>query len=227
MALILSLETATKVCSVALHKNGVLLGIKEQSGDYSHSELLNKFILQLLAETNVTFEQLEAIAVSKGPGSYTGLRIGVSTAKGLCYALNIPLIAVDTLKAMSLRAFNFVKSENATYLPLIDARRMEVYSGRYDGRQNLLSPIVAKIIDEESFNEYEGQEVYYFGDGSEKCKELFSKLNFKQLETIFPSSNELGILANNLFVVSEFEDVAYFEPYYLKDFLATTPKKLL
>jgi len=227
MALILSLETATKVCSVALHNNGELLGIREQSGDYSHSELLNKFIAELLEETAITFEQLDAIAVSKGPGSYTGLRIGVSTAKGFCYALNIPLIAVDTLKAMSLRAFNYINKEAAIYLPLIDARRMEVYSGAFDGNQKSITSIVAKIIDEESFSEFEGQEVYYFGDGAVKCKELFSKLNFTLLDTIFPSAAEIGILAELSFKKLLFEDVAYFEPYYLKDFLATTPKKLL
>lgn len=227
MALILSLETATKVCSVALHKDGELLGVKEQSGAYSHSELLNQFIAELIEETDIEFNQLEAIAVSKGPGSYTGLRIGVSTAKGFCYALSIPLIAVDTLKAMSLRAYRSVKNEDAYYLPMIDARRMEVYCGVYDFDLNLIVPVSAQIIGEESFGELHSKEVFYFGDGAEKCQGVLSHPSFTRLEAIFPSAIELGMLAKLKFELSEFEDVAYFEPFYLKDFLATTPKKLL
>ncbi len=228
MALILSLETATKVCSVALHQENELIALTEYDGDYSHSEKLNEFILEVLGKSNRKFNDLEAIAVSKGPGSYTGLRIGVSTAKGLCYALDIPLISIDTLQSMALKAFYQLNDINAVYCPMIDARRMEVYCGFYDFEQKLLVPIAAEIIVENSFEKWKDKKVYFFGDGAEKCCEtLKSKENFIYLDQLTPSAKELGELAIQKMNSSAFEDVAYFEPFYLKDFVGTKAKKLL
>ena len=233
MALILSLETATKVCSVALHQlnnpiaNG-LIALSEYQGDYSHSEKLNEFIMEVLQKADKKFEDLEAVAVSKGPGSYTGLRIGVSTAKGLCYALDIPLISVDTLLSMALKAAEEVEDETAIFCPMIDARRMEVYCAFYDAQQQLLTPISAEIIDEHSFESWNKRKVYFFGDGAEKCRAtLKAKSNFFYLDQITPSAKELGRLAMQKMQNNEFEDVAYFEPFYLKDFIGTKAKKLL
>lgn len=228
MALILSLETATKVCSVALHENGELLAIKEVNADYSHSENLTLFIQNVMGQANRQLGQLSAVAISKGPGSYTGLRIGVSSAKGLCYALDIPLIAIETLKSMSSSAKQSLSKGNVVYLPMIDARRMEVFCAAYDTSMNLVMETAAEIVDENSFANLNDQQICYFGDGAEKCqKQLSAKHNFLFLPNIFPSANALGRLAYESFQANKFEDVAYFEPYYLKDFVATTPKKLL
>tara|TARA_R110002049_G_scaffold218363_3_gene389853 strand:- start:6925 stop:7611 length:687 start_codon:yes stop_codon:yes gene_type:complete len=228
MALILSLETATKVCSVALHQDGNLLAIKEVNGDYSHSENLTLFIQGALSEADKKLDDLDAVAISKGPGSYTGLRIGVSSAKGLCYALDIPLIAIETLQSMSTTAKLQSGLLDVIYLPMIDARRMEVFCAAYDSNMNLIRKTAAEIIDENSFEDLKNHQVYYFGDGAEKCQETLSvKDNFHLLHDIFPSANALGLLADARFKASKFEDVAYFEPYYLKDFVATKPRKLL
>ncbi len=228
MALILSLETATKVCSVALHQDGELLAIKEINADYSHSENLTLFIQETLSEVNKCLTDLDAVAISKGPGSYTGLRIGVSSAKGLCYALDIPLIAVETLKSMSLTAKQSHDAIESIYLPMIDARRMEVFCAAFDVDLACVRDTAAEIIDENSFLDLNVQQVYYFGDGAEKCqKELSAKKNFTYLPQLFPSAHALGLLAFARYKANQFEDVAYFEPFYLKDFIATTPKKLL
>ena len=227
MSLILGLETSTKICSVAISNGNKLLAIKEEGGAYSHSEKLTLFIQDVLSQAGLKLEDVDAIAVSKGPGSYTGLRIGVSVAKGLCYALSKPLIAIDTLQAMAL---NMSKQKSGKiYCPMIDARRMEVYTALYDEDNNSIEPVNAKIIKESSFADYlKDKPIVFFGDGSEKCKETF--LNTENAifsEEGLPSAEFINELAQQKLLKNEVEDVAYFEPYYLKDFIATTPKKLL
>ena len=219
MALILCLETATKSCSVALAQDGKLLACKEEvSEKYSHSEQLTVFIETLLEEQNWQAKDLDAIAVSKGPGSYTGLRIGVSTAKGLCFALDKPLIAISTLEAMAVGMAQ--KQPGKMYCPMIDARRMEVYCSLYkDGQQ--LADITAKMIDEDSFSEeVEKEEVFFFGDGADKCQETITHSNAIFVANVFPTAKDMLMLAEEAYSRQDFEDVAYFEPYYLKDFVA-------
>lgn len=242
MSLILGIETATKICSVAISRDEKLLALKEIGGEYSHSENLNHFIELACAEAKITLNQLDAIAISKGPGSYTGLRIGVSTAKGLCYGLDKPLIAVDTLKALTIGVimshlhilplgarpdFSGEGQGGALFCPMIDARRMEVYTALYNSKFEIIEPISAKIIDENSFaNFLEKNKVVFFGDGAEKCKSILNNHpNAVFIDNVEPSAQYVNQLASSKFKQVIFEDVAYFEPYYLKEFLATTPKK--
>jgi len=228
MSLILGLETSTKICSVAISNGNKLLALKEEGGEYSHSEKLTVFIQDVLKEAGVELNQIDAIAVSKGPGSYTGLRIGVSVAKGLCYALYKPLIAVDTLQAMARTPF--LKAERGHLLcPMLDARRMEVYTAIYNQNNEVVEAVNAKIIDEHSFAEQlKNNKIIFFGDGAEKCKAILSK----HPNAIFsnegnPSAQYINKIAQEKFDLKQVEDVAYFEPYYLKDFVGTTAKKLL
>ncbi len=229
MSIILGIETATKVCSIALSKDDELLAIEEVGGAYSHAENVTNFIEKVVKKANIQFNDIDAIAVSKGPGSYTGLRIGVSSAKGLCYALNKPLIAIDTLQAMALRMAKQTSDKNLLFCPMIDARRMEVYTAIYNASNELIEPISAKIIDENSFSKYlNNQKVMFFGDGAEKCKTLFSgNKNAFFNESVLPSAIEINELALKKLNNNQLEDVAYFEPFYLKDFIATTPKKII
>ena len=222
MALILSIETATTNCSVSLSKNGETLLLKEDyDSNYSHAERLHIFIEDILKEAKFERSQLDAIAVSKGPGSYTGLRIGVSAAKGLCFALDIPLISISTLEALAHQ----VKTENGVIVPMLDARRMEVYSAVFSSDYNLLRPIEAQILEEHSFEFYLGKsEVYFIGNGVEKTKALIKHNNAVFIEGKLPSANEMSILAYAKYKKNDTEDVAYFEPYYLKDFVALKPK---
>lgn len=227
MSLILGIETATKMCSVAISRDGVLLALKETGGEYSHSENLNHFVELACNEANIKLNELDAIAISKGPGSYTGLRIGVSSAKGLCYGLEKPLIAVDTLKALTLAVIksNSFVSETL-FCPMIDARRMEVYTALYNSNLEMIDPISAKIIDESSFVKVlEEHKVVFFGDGAEKCKTLLGgHKNAVFIDNVEPSAKYINQLALEKLNKQQFEDVTYFEPYYLKEFLATTPK---
>lgn len=228
MSLLLHIETATQNCSVSLSDNGKLLVLKEETGRYTHAENLSLFIKNILTESGVEFKQLSAVSVSKGPGSYTGLRIGVSTAKGICFALDIPLISVDTLKNMA----NGVISqgiETDLYCPMIDARRMEVYAELFDKNLNVVRKVNADIVDEQTYSEFlKEKKVCFFGDGMTKCKELLSTFdNAFFVDKIEPSAKYMIELATDKFLRKEFEDVAYFEPYYLKDFIAGKPKKLL
>jgi tRNA threonylcarbamoyladenosine biosynthesis protein TsaB len=213
---ILNIETATKNCSVSLAKNGETILCREIAEQgYSHAEKLHVFIEGILKETGVVVRDLKAIAVSKGPGSYTGLRIGVSTAKGLCYALGIPLISVDTLQVLAKKA----TVGNGLIVPMIDARRMEVYSAVFDKNHNKIIEVRAEILTENSYAEIT-EAIYFIGDCQEKCKTVLTKDNFHFLpEIIFPSANEMSALSFQKFDANEFEDVAYFEPFYLKDFL--------
>ncbi|MGV3697055.1 tRNA (adenosine(37)-N6)-threonylcarbamoyltransferase complex dimerization subunit type 1 TsaB [Flavobacterium sp.] len=216
MAYILNIETATKNCSVSLAKNGVTVLCREIAEQgYSHAEKLHVFIEELFKETGTSLQELAAIAVSKGPGSYTGLRIGVSTAKGLCYALGIPLISVDTLQVLAKK----VSVENGWIVPMIDARRMEVYSAVFDARHNKSKDVQAEILTEESYVEMT-EPIYFVGDCQDKCQTVLTQANFHFLpEIVFPSANEMSALSFEKFSKKDFEDVAYFEPFYLKDFL--------
>ena len=224
MAVILNLETATTNCSVSICKDGELLAIKENdTPSYSHSEQLHVFIEDVLKEGKSALQDLDAIAVSKGPGSYTGLRIGVSSAKGLCFSLDIPLISIATLESMAHQA----ESENYDFIiPVLDARRMEVYSAIFDQSRLEVRETRAEIIDENSFQGYaEKGKVILLGSGAEKCKSILTHKNISYDTSVVPSSRDMGALSYQKFENKEFEDVAYFEPFYLKDFVLQKPKK--
>lgn len=227
--LLLSLDTSTTACSVALHQDGVLLGCYELFTERTSSAMLTTLIGDVVRHTGCELSQIDAIAVAKGPGSYTGLRIGVSTAKGLCFALDKPLLAVNTLAAMTeqIRAFYLATH---TLCPMIDARRMEVYCAFYgavDGRE--LQPTSAEIIDEQSFGDWLARgPVVFFGDGAAKCRAVLGNHpNAIFLErSILPSARTVGVLATPVFAEGRFEDVATFEPFYLKEFMTVKPKRV-
>ncbi|WP_435356187.1 tRNA (adenosine(37)-N6)-threonylcarbamoyltransferase complex dimerization subunit type 1 TsaB [Emticicia sp. SJ17W-69] len=256
MPIILSIETSTKACSAAIHQDGKLLSVSELYHEKSSSGMLTTLIEHVVKIASLTLQDLDAIAVAKGPGSYTGLRIGVSTAKGLCFTLEKPLIAINTLEAMARSIYDLRftnddlrmtndelklaidnisivnrKSEivNLLLCPMLDARRMEVYCAVYQAdTMEVIEPTQAKIIDETSFADlFQNHKIIFFGDGAEKCKATLGKnpnaifLN----ETLFPSAKSVGILATRAFENNQFENVADFEPYYLKEFVGTTPKK--
>lgn len=228
MATIINIDTSTEVCSVSLSKDGNLIGIKENKDGLKHAQLVTLYIQDLLKEANLEIKNLDAIAVSKGPGSYTGLRIGVSTAKGICYGAQLPLIAIETLQTLTEGAINSIEQPNkdAWFCPMIDARRMEVYNAFYDINNNKTVEIAATIIDDESFKDILNERtVYFFGNGSEKCKETIKHPNAIFIDNISNSALNMITLAHKAFNNQSFEDVAYFEPFYLKDFVATTPKK--
>jgi len=223
LALILNIETSTKNCSVSIAKSGeVLESIVMNDLNYSHAEKLHPFIDEVIKKAKYSLEDLDAIAVSKGPGSYTGLRIGVSAAKGLCFALNIPLISIDTLSSLA-RAIHI--EDDAYIVPMLDARRMEVYSAIFDQHYNLVRQIGAQIIDENSFADYFNKKVYFLGDGSGKCKEMLTHTNAHFIDDKHPSAIQLAALSYGKYKKNDIEDVAYFEPFYLKDFIVTQQKK--
>ena len=222
MAYILNIETATTNCSVSLSQNGKTILLKEDyNNNYSHAERLHMYIDAVLNEAGITSKDLDAVAVSKGPGSYTGLRIGVSAAKGLCFALDKPLVSVSTLEALAHQ----VTCNDGVIVAMLDARRMEVYSAIFDSKHHQIRETEAQIIDADSFNSYlqEGK-VYFIGNGVEKTKTLINHPNAVFIEDKLPSANEMSFLAYNKFKMMDTEDVAYFEPYYLKDFVALKPK---
>lgn len=234
MALILNIETSTQVCSVCVSLDGIVKGIQESNEEKSHAKLLTIFIDQLLNELEYKIDDFDAISISKGPGSYTGLRIGVSTAKGLCYAKDIPLIAINTLQSMATGIILKVNSndisvddfENLILVPMIDARRMEVYSAFFNSKGEFLRDVKAEIIDENSYQDILlKQKMFFFGDGSEKIREVIKHENAIFIKNFNPSSNYMAGLSEISFGKKLFEDVAYFEPFYLKDFIATVPKK--
>lgn len=229
MAYILALETSSKICSAALFRNEILLYKMEEDGGYSHAEKLAAFIDEVLKKSKISFKELSAVAVSKGPGSYTGLRIGASTAKGICYALQIPLISVPTLQSM---AYLLKKSEavgNALICPMIDARRMEVYTAIFNSDLKFVKQTSAEIITGNFLRTVLEKSVIYFcGDGSLKAKKILrGNKNAIFSMSGMPSAEGVGALAFKKYQLSQFEDVAYFEPCYLKDFIAGKPKKLL
>ncbi len=224
MGIILNIETATKNCSVSISKGKEIVALKElNEGKFSHAEKLHSFIQDIVKEAGLNLQDLDAIAVSKGPGSYTGLRIGVSAAKGLCYALEKPLISVSTLKSM---AGQVSLKEDELVVPMLDARRMEVYSAIFDHQHNQIRDTEAEIIDDDSYHEELAKGIVHFiGDGAEKCKIHIKHKNANFVKDIYPSAKEMAILSAQKFKTSDFEDVAYFEPFYLKDFVAGKPKK--
>lgn len=225
MGLILNVDTATSVCSVALAKNGEVIAIKENNEGLNHSVLLGTYIDEILKENHITAHQLDAVAISMGPGSYTGLRIGVSMVKGLCFGAGKPMIAVPTLQALAL-SISSAKQEDALYCPMIDARRMEVYTAFFDKDNHTVVDTKAEIIDENSFAEIlSRQTVYFFGNGSDKVREILSSPNARFIEKVETSASHLTKIAEQYFNQGQFVDIAYFEPFYLKDFIATTPKK--
>lgn len=217
---ILNIETSTKNCSVSIALNGKTIALKEVAEEsFSHSEKLHVFIDNLLKENQITYKDLNAVALSGGPGSYTGLRIGTSTAKGLCFALDIPLIAVDTLLVLAKQV-----NEDSLIIPMIDARRMEVYTAIFDATHNPATPVQALVIDENSFAEI-SEKAVLIGDGAAKCKEVLNRENFIFLDEIrYPSAREMSEISFDKFQKKEFEDIAYFEPFYLKEFYTGAKK---
>jgi len=228
MALLLSLETSTHSFSCALHQGGELIGYKESSENQTTASLLTVMIDQLFKESGFQKNQLEAMIVASGPGSYTGLRIGVATAKGICYGLTIPLISVNTL---SLLVWQFVDQLSGEWewadvllCPMLDARRMEVYCMLTDAGGQIIDPIQAKVIDEQSFSGLLAQKrIYFFGEGADKCKSLIRHPNAKFVSGIKPSASLLGAIGLAKFKNNESEDIDLFEPLYLKDFVIRKP----
>ncbi|WP_222983225.1 tRNA (adenosine(37)-N6)-threonylcarbamoyltransferase complex dimerization subunit type 1 TsaB [Flagellimonas meishanensis] len=224
MARILNLETATTNCSVCVSDGNTVIALKENNAvDYSHSEQLHIFIRDAVEEASLSFSDLDAIAVSKGPGSYTGLRIGVSAAKGLCFSLDLPLISVPTLQSMALQ----IRPEKGeVIIPVLDARRMEVYASVFNENHEEIRETRAEIIDETSFSTYTAtQKVHIIGSGAKKCEEILNYPNFHFDAAIVPSAKEMATIAHQKYQAKKFEDVAYFEPFYLKDFVLQGKKK--
>lgn len=222
--LILLLETATTSCSVALCENEHILAVKELNERNIHASHITLFIDEVMKKADKKYSDLHAVAISKGPGSYTGLRIGVSTAKGLCYALDIPLIGIDTLEAM---AFGLLQQNEIfstdLLVPMIDARRMEVFTAMFQTDLQVIEPVNAKIIDKGSFDAFDGKELVLFGDGAYKFRELFSdRCNIKFID-FENSATDLSHLAGEKLLKGETESLAYFEPFYLKDFIPGKP----
>ena len=223
MSIILNIETSTKNCSISIANKGEILAIKElNNGNYSHAEVLHPFIVDVLKEANLSSNNIDAVAVSKGPGSYTGLRIGVSAAKGLCFAFDKPLISIDTLTSLSYS----ISFSSGYIVPMLDARRMEVYSAVFNHNHENIREIKAEIIDENSFSEYlDANKVFFVGDGAQKCKEIITHKNAVFVDDKFPSAKEMAKLSYNKHKKNDIENVAYFEPFYLKDFVVIPQKK--
>jgi tRNA threonylcarbamoyladenosine biosynthesis protein TsaB len=231
MAIILAIETATTVCSICISKDGQPLAIKELNEANVHAAMVTVFIEEALAAAGLKLKDMDAVAVSKGPGSYTGLRIGVSAAKGLCYALDKPLIAINTLQALAAKMMAENSSlhsfKNALLCPMLDARRMEVYTTFYDENLNTVRDTAADIIDAESYKDIlDKQRVFFFGNGAAKCKSTLEyHPNAVFIDEIEASAQYTALLAHKAYAQQQFEDVAYFEPFYLKDFLFTPAKQ--
>lgn len=221
MAIILNLETSTKNCSVSIAKDGIQLCLVEESEEnFAHGEKLNQFVDWCIDGAEINIKDLDAVSVSKGPGSYTGLRIGVSSAKGYAYGLDIPLLAVNTLEILvesqKNKGFDII-------IPMLDARRMEVYTAIFDNNGKQITETEAKVIDETSFLELQGKKIVFIGDGAEKCKEVLVHLNATFIQE-YPSAKNMIAISEDKFNQKLVEDVAYFEPYYLKDFIAGKKK---
>ena len=226
MALIISIETATRACSVALHAEAELVASQTLHVDRSHAESLLCTIEHLFTISPYTKEELNAVAISSGPGSYTGLRIGTSTAKGLCYALEIPLIAINTLEAMAygMRPYN---TSQALLCPMLDARRMEVYCLLTDSKGDTLVAPHAQVIEKHSFQVWlQNHPILFFGDGAEKCRPLMAHHNALFIAHIYPTACHVGALAHTKFQQASFEDLAHFTPLYLKSFQGNTAKEV-
>jgi len=220
MTNILCLETATEVCSVAIAVDGKIIDFRETSDQNSHSEKITLFIEELLRANSFALNDINAIAISMGPGSYTGLRIGTSTAKGICYALDIPLIALSTLEIIANGALKESTSTQSLIMPMIDARRMEVYMALFDSKLNVVEATKAQVMDADFCKSIPSQQLVLCGNGVEKCTELFKDYANVVFAHSSSSARFMGDLAMEKYTKSQFEDVAYFEPYYLKDFIA-------
>jgi tRNA threonylcarbamoyladenosine biosynthesis protein TsaB len=232
MALILNIETSTRVCSVSLARNGKLLSLKESRDEKSHSTLLTLFIKDVLSSGQHDISELDAVAVSRGPGSYTGLRIGVSIAKGITYGTGCKLLGIDTLMAMTSGVANKMipreHSGNILLCPMIDARRMEVYMAIYNPDVSPFKDISAEIIHPGSFADILSEyQIWFFGNGAGKCRNVINHPNARFLDGIEPSAKSMIDVSERAYREQIFEDIAYFEPYYLKDFIATIPRKNL
>lgn len=227
MPTILQIETATQACSAAISVDGVTIAVKELIAQNIHAGSLTLFIDEVVHAADIAYADLDAIAVSKGPGSYTGLRIGVSTAKGLSFALDKPLIGIDTLQMMADGFILLNPSYTGLVCPMIDARRLEVFTALFESSGSLILPVSAKIIDGLSFQEQlASNQITFIGDGAAKCEGLIDSGNAVFSNVNFNSAAYMSRIALDFFIASRFEDVAYFEPFYLKDFVLTTPKKL-
>lgn len=227
MALILSLETSTDVCSVAIHDSGKLLTAAEVHIPQSHAARLAELTDQVLSNAGIKAEKLDAVAVASGPGSYTGLRIGTSLAKGICLAADIPLITISTLDLLAFRIqkYNFL---NSHICPMIDAMRMEVYCQLLQPDGTVVYPIQAKIIDHHSFSEIlQNHSILFFGNGSNKCKDAINHPNALFIDGIYPDATHLGVMAFNYFGNRKFADLISYEPAYLKEFTAKKSKSIL
>ena len=224
---ILHIETSTNVCSVALSENSICLFSKSNADGMNHAALLSVFIAEALEVLKPENKKLDAVAVSSGPGSYTGLRIGVSTAKGLCYGYGIPLIAVSTLEVLTAEALKLMdNADNALFCSMIDARRMEVYAAFYNSEGDIKREISADIIDSDSYAEIlANQPVYFFGNGAEKCKTTLTHSNAHFIDNLVPLADNMISFAEKAYYENKFVDVAYFEPFYLKEFQTTISKK--
>lgn len=233
MSLILCIETGTDICSVGLARDGELVSLRESDEGRDHAKNVAVFVDELLRENGVAAEELSAVAVGMGPGSYTGLRIGVSFAKGLCYGLQIPLVAVGSLDSMVQVAredyeagiIDVERWEDAVLCPMVDARRMEVYTQMFDTQGQPLNEVKAEIVTEESFKEWRNErQLVIFGNGAAKCREVLSNATYIN---VTPSARGLAALAHQRFEAGQTEDIAYFEPFYLKDFIIIPSKKKL
>lgn len=230
MALLLSLETSTQCCSAALHNNGVLMTSKIIETPRSAASQLAVMIEEVFRLANIKAQELNGVIVAAGPGSYTGLRIGVATAKGLCYTLNIPIISVNTLELMAHQFLNSksfeeeIKGKNVMLCPMLDARRMEVYCALLDRSLNYIEPVQAKVIDGESFNGVlESNPVFFFGDGADKCRDIINHANAHFYAGVAPLASSLGEIGFKKWKEGDYEDLVSFEPFYLKDFLIKKP----
>lgn len=225
MAVILSIETSTNICSALIARDSEILSEKICTQPQNHAKQLPLFLEEIINFARQNSVMPDAVAVSAGPGSYTGLRIGVSSAKGLCYALGIPLIAVDTLQIIAKEAVAKYGDNSLLYCPMIDARRMEVYTALFDGKLDKITQTEAKIIDNQSFADLlETQKILFCGNGSDKCRQTIVSDNAIFLDNINPLSSNMVAIAQEKFANGIFEDTAYFEPFYLKEFVGTKPK---
>ncbi|GAB6950364.1 tRNA (adenosine(37)-N6)-threonylcarbamoyltransferase complex dimerization subunit type 1 TsaB [Hoylesella timonensis 4401737 = DSM 22865 = JCM 15640] len=230
MSCILSIETSTDVCSVAVSQDGTCIFEKEDSSGPNHAVKLGVFVDEALSFIDSHLIPLDAVAVSCGPGSYTGLRIGVSMAKGICYGRSVKLLSVPTLHLLCVPVLlrEQIQEENALLCPMLDARRMEVYAQLFDRALNEVRPIQADVVDADTYKSYlDERPVYFFGNGAEKCIEVINHPNAHLIKNVEPLAKNMFPLAEKRMMNEQFEDVAYFVPFYLKDFVAKTPKKLL
>ena len=230
MSCILNIETSTDVCSVAVSQEGTCIFKEEDRTGHNHAEKLGTFVDQALSFIDNHAIPLDAVAVSCGPGSYTGLRIGVSMAKGICYGRGVKLLAIPTLELLCTPVLlqERIKEENALLCPMLDARRMEVYAQIFDRSLKEIRPIHADVVDADTYKEYlDKQPVYFFGNGAAKCRETINHPNARFIEGIEPLAKNMLVLAEKHMAEEKFEDVAYFVPFYLKDFVAKQPRKLL